>query len=155
MLSGIIIEEILVTRIIGMRKNSFRMISGFIFLTGVVLLCACDKEKSLNRGWLEGTISIGPICPVEKIPPDPACQPTAETYKAYPVSILSSDGTRKITQLEPSLDGTFTSELAPGRYMIVLESANKYIGGSNLPVFVTIVSQEKTQMSINIDTGIR
>lgn len=138
-----------------MNKSRFRRLSGFIILTGLVLLSACDKEKGLNRGWLEGTISIGPICPVEKIPPDPACKPTAETYKAYPVSIFSSDGIKKITQLEPSLDGTFTSELAPGNYLIVLESANKYIGGSNLPVMVTIVPQEKTQISINIDTGIR
>ena len=138
-----------------MKKSSFRKISGFLFLTGLVLVSACDKEKGLNRGWLEGTISIGPICPVEKIPPDPGCQPTAETYKAYPVSVFSSDGIRKIAQLEPALDGTFTSELMPGNYLIVLETANNYTGGSNLPVVVTIVSQEKTQLSINIDTGIR
>ena len=138
-----------------MKKSSFRKIFGFIFLTGVVLVYACDKENDLNRGWLEGIISIGPICPVETIPPDPACKPTAETYKAYPVSIFSADGIRKISQLEPALDGSFTSELAPGKYLIVLESANKYTGGSNLPVVVTIVSQEKTQISINIDTGIR
>jgi hypothetical protein len=138
-----------------MKKSSFRKIFGFIFLTGVVLVYACDKENDLNQGWLEGIISIGPICPVETIPPDPACKPTAETYKAYPVSIFSADGIRKISQLEPALDGSFTSELAPGKYLIVLESANKYTGGSNLPVVVTIVSQEKTQMSINIDTGIR
>jgi hypothetical protein len=140
---------------IEMKKVSFKKLSGIIFLTGLVLITSCKKEKDLNRGWLEGTISIGPICPVEKNPPDPACQPTAETYKAYPVSIFSSDGIRKITQLEPSLDGTFTSELNPGKYLIVLETANKYIGGSNLPVVVTIVSREKTQISINIDTGIR
>jgi len=138
-----------------MKKNSFRKFSCLITLTGLVLLSACDKEKGVNRGWLEGTISIGPLCPVEKIPPDPACQPTAETYKAYPVSIFSADGIRKIAQLEPLLDGSFTSELAPGKYLVVLESANKYIGGSNLPVVVTIVSQEKTQISISIDTGIR
>ena len=138
-----------------MKKSSFRKLSGFIILTCLVLLSACDKDIGLNRGWIEGTISIGPICPVEKIPPDPACKPTAETYKAYPVSIFSSDGSIRITRLEPALDGTFTSELAPGKYLIVLDSANKYIGGSNLPVLVTIVSHERTQISINIDTGIR
>jgi hypothetical protein len=37
----------------------------------------------------------------------------------------------------------------------VLETANKYVGGSNLPAEVSIVSQEKTMLSINIDTGIR
>jgi hypothetical protein len=138
-----------------MKKNCLKAISGFIFLTGIILLSACDKGKGLNPGWLSGTISIGPICPVEKIPPDPACLPTAETYKAYPVSVFTSDGKRKITQLEPALDGTFTSELAPGNYQVILETANKYVGGSNLPAEVSIVSQEKTMLIINIDTGIR
>ena len=81
--------------------------------------------------------------------------PTAETYKAYPVSVYTSDGKVKITQLNPSLDGTFSTELPPGNYQIVLETANKYIGGSNLPTEVSIVSQENTLLTINIDTGIR
>jgi hypothetical protein len=138
-----------------MKKDSLKMIFSFIFLTGLILMSACDKEKGLNPGWLEGTISIGPICPVEKIPPDPACMPTAETYKAYPVSVYTSDGKVKITQLNPSLDGTFSTELQPGNYQVVLQTANKNIGGSNLPSEVSIVSHEKTMLSISIDTGIR
>jgi hypothetical protein len=138
-----------------MKKDSLRKMFCFIFLTGLILMSACDKEKGLNPGWLEGIISIGPICPVEKIPPDPACMPTAETYKAYPVSVFTSDGKQRIIQLEPSLDGTFKSELSPGNYLVVLEIANKHIGGSNLPAEVSIFSQEKTMISINIDTGIR
>jgi hypothetical protein len=138
-----------------MRKTSFKAISGFIFLTGLVLISSCDKSKGLNPGWLEGTISIGPICPVERIPPDPACQPTAETYNAYPVSVYTSDGKVKIARLNPSLDGSFSTELSPGNYQVILETANKNIGGSNLPAEASIVSQEKTTLNINIDTGIR
>jgi hypothetical protein len=138
-----------------MKKDCLKAIFGFIFLAGLILMSACDKEKGLNSGWLEGTISIGPICPVEKIPPDPACMPTAETYKAYPVSVYTLNGEIKIAQLNPSLDGSFNTELPPGNYQVVLETANKYVGGSNLPSKVTIVSQEKTILSINIDTGIR
>ena len=138
-----------------MKKNNLKAFFSFIFITGLVLISSCDKGKGLSTGWLEGTISIGPICPVEKIPPDPACMPTAETYKAYPVSIYTSDGKTKITRLNPSLDGSFSTELPPGNYLVILETANKYIGGSNLPAEVSIVSKEKTMLSINIDTGIR
>jgi hypothetical protein len=138
-----------------MKTDSLKAIFGFIFLTGLILMSACDKEKGLNPGWLEGTISIGPICPVETIPPDPACMPTAETYKAYPVTVYTSNGKVKIARLSPSLDGSFSTELPPGIYQVVLETANKYVGGSNLPAQVSIVSQEKTILSINIDTGIR
>jgi hypothetical protein len=129
--------------------------TGIIFLLLIFLVQGCDKSKRQENGYLEGVISIGPICPVETVPPDPACLPTAETYKAYPVSVFTSDGKQKIAQLNPSLDGSFISELPPGNYILVLEKAQKNIGGSNLPVEISIISQDKTVFNINIDTGIR
>ena len=126
---------------------------GTLFLL-ILYVSGCTKLPGEN-GYLEGVITIGPICPVEKIPPDPACLPTAETYKAYPVSVFTSDGKRKIAQLNPLLDGTFNSKLPPANYLIVLETAKNNIGGSNLPVVVSISSREKTILNIDIDTGIR
>jgi hypothetical protein len=138
-----------------MKKDNYKRIFVVIFLTWITVMSGCDNKKSLVAGFLEGTISIGPICPVETIPPDPACLPTAETYKAYPVSVYTSDGKTKIAQLMPSLDGAYTSELTPGDYLVVLERAKNNIGGSNLPVMVSITAQDKTLLNINIDTGIR
>ena len=126
-----------------------------ILLTCIAVMSGCDSKKALVEGILEGTISIGPICPVETIPPDPACLPTAETYKAYPLNVFTSDGKTKVAQLMPSLDGSYSSELPPGDYLIVLEGAKNNIGGSNLPVKVSIKAQDKTLLNINIDTGIR
>lgn len=138
-----------------MEKHTYRSIFGIVFLTAILFISGCDKRIAQDPGYLEGVISIGPICPVERVPPDPACLPTAETYKAYPVSVFSSDGRRKILQLNPSLDGSFITELAPGNYLVVLDKAQNYIGGSNLPVEVSISTQDKTLLNINIDTGIR
>jgi hypothetical protein len=138
-----------------MEKHTYRSFFGIVFLTAVLFISGCDKRMTLEPGYLEGVISIGPICPVERVPPDPACLPTAETYKAYPVSVFSSDGRRKILQLNPLLDGSFITELAPGNYLVVLDKAQNYIGGSNLPVEVSISTQDKTLLNINIDTGIR
>jgi len=138
-----------------MNMNMYKKTFGILFLTVIILISGCDKKKTLNSGFLEGTITIGPICPVEKIPPDPACLPTAETYKAYPVSVYTSDGIIKIAQLKPSLDGFFSSELPTGNYLVVLEKAQNNIGGSNLPVEVSITSEDKTVLNVNIDTGIR
>jgi hypothetical protein len=138
-----------------MKKDLIKETVNIIFLTGLVLISSCDKEKNLTMGWLEGTILIGPICPVERIPPDPGCLPTAETYKAYPVSVYTSDGKRKITQLNPSLDGSFSIELPAGNYLVVLEKDQNNIGGSNLPSEVSITSKDITLLDINIDTGIR
>ena len=114
------------------------------------------RTKLIRRpDFLEGVISIGPICPVETDPPDPGCLPTAETYKAYPVSIWTSNGRRKIAQVNPALDGSYKTELDPGNYLVKLGTANNRIGSSNLPAEVTITSQNKTVLNIDIDTGIR
>jgi hypothetical protein len=125
-----------------------------ILFLSLILFAGCDKSDG-NHGFLSGVISIGPICPVEKIPPDPGCLPTAETYKAYPVSVYSSDGKTKITQLNPSLDGSYTSEIPDGNYLVILEKPQNNIGGSNLPATVSINSKDTTKLYINIDTGIR
>lgn len=78
-----------------------------------------------------------------------------DTYKAYPVGIWTTDGTQKIAQITPALNGTYRIELEPGQYQVVLEKTGNLIGGSNLPVTVVICSYEKTILDIDINTGIR
>ena len=126
-----------------------------VFLAVLILMLSCEMQNLSEPGFLEGKISIGPICPVEKDPPDPGCLPTAETYKAYPVSIWRPDGKRKLIQLNPSLDGSYKTELEPGIYLVILENEGNGIGQSNLPVKVTVFSKTGTILNIDIDTGIR
>lgn len=137
-----------------MIRRSLKFIPGIVFLFGLVFL-GCDKQINRETGFLEGTISIGPICPVETDPPDPGCLPTAETYKAYPVTIWTSNGGRKIAQINPALDGSYKTELVYGNYLVKLENGQKGPGSSNLPVEVSIIPQGEIVLNINIDTGIR
>lgn len=134
-------------------KNSIILFIVLILLLGV-FVPACDKQQAREAGTLEGTISIGPICPVEKDPPDPACLPTAETYKAYPVYIQPARGQQK-QLVSPELDGSFKMELASGNYIITLERQQNGVGGSNLPLEVVVNPSATTMVSIDIDTGIR
>ncbi len=138
-----------------MKRYRYIWIYGFILFIGLHFISGCQKQVNLDDGILQGKISIGPICPVERIPPDPGCLPTAETYKAYPVSVWTSNGKRKIAQIDPALDGSFKIELKPGKYMVILEREYNRIGSSNLPVEVLIFSNNKTLLNIDIDTGIR
>ncbi|MFZ0280664.1 MAG: hypothetical protein WAL29_03380 [Bacteroidales bacterium] len=138
-----------------MLKFSKNIIPGLAFLTGLLLYSGCDKIITGDAGFLEGKISIGPLCPVEKDPPDPGCLPTADTYKAYPVAVWTSDARRRITLLKPSLDGSYRTDLEQGTYLIVLEKGVSFIGGSNLPVEITILPDNITNLNIEIDTGIR
>lgn len=136
-----------------------KFVSNFVFiliiLTGASFLAACEDEAKAGNGRLEGTVSIGPICPVETDPPGPDCLPTAETYKAYPVYVWKADKSRKIAKINPELDGSFFLELAPGDYIIDQGKEQIAIGGSNLPQGFSIEPLETVFLSIEIDTGIR
>jgi hypothetical protein len=138
-----------------MTGRRINIILSTVFLAGVLVILGCDKEINRGTGFLEGVISIGPICPVETVPPDPGCLPTAETYKAYPVSIWTSNGRKKIAQINPALDGSYKTELDNGNYLVILGNGQNRIARSNLPVEVSIIPQNKTILNINIDTGIR
>jgi len=138
-----------------MAKYSKNIILGLTLLMGLLLSAGCDKLSSEEAGILEGKISIGPICPVETDTPEPGCLPTAETYKAYPVAVWSSDGERKIIQINPEMDGSYKTDLEPGKYLIMLETDRSNIGSSNLPVEVIIIADSITTLNIDIDTGIR
>ena len=118
-------------------------------------LSGCNRENNQEAGFLQGKITIGPICPVETVPPGPECLPTADTYKAYPVSIWTADGKNKVADISPALDGSYIIELRQGNYLIRLEKDQNTIGSSNLPVEITIDPQEETVLNIDIDTGIR
>jgi len=54
-----------------------------------------------------------------------------------------------------SLDGSFSTALAPGNYKVLLDNEQNRIGSSNLPEEITIISNETTLLNIHIDTGIR
>jgi hypothetical protein len=137
-----------------MKKFIYNCIFSLTILPALFNPSSCDGRVKQEQGLLEGTISIGPICPVETDPPRPECLPTAETYKAYPVGIWTSDGGQKVGQISPALDGSFSLELDPGEYLVKLDKNNS-IGGSNLPLTVVVNATEKTTMNISIDTGIR
>ncbi len=138
-----------------------------ILLISLILISGCNKnnviiEPKQDLGKLEGKISIGPICPVERNPPDPNCKPTEETYKAYALGVFINQG--KITNINPDKDGNFKLDLLTGNYKIdFIQKQERTIvdgipltgGSSNLPIQFEIKKDEITNVEINIDTGIR
>ena len=138
-----------------MKKKWTLLSTGIILITLMGFAPGCDKSVNGDPGFLEGVITIGPLCPVETDPPDPECLPTADTYKAYPVDVWTANGKIKVAHLSPSLDGSYSIKLDPGDYIVRLEIEQVAVGSSNLPVVVSITTGEKTNLDIDIDTGIR
>ena len=140
-----------------MKRRNFTVIH---LLTIVILLIttfSCAKKSEItDTGVLKGKISIGPLCPVERIPPDPACLPTAETYRAWATAIFSAKEKLKYAILIPNLDGTYEIELPVGDYFIDYSVVRVlWVGKSNLPANISITKNDTITFNINIDTGIR
>lgn len=130
-------------------------ISKIFFLVIIILIlsgCSQSGEKP-KTGILKGKISIGPLCPVERNPPDPNCRPTEETFKAWPISVFDKNR-NKITQIKPDSEGNFRIELGEGHYIVDLEKDSVF-GRRNLPAHVMINAGETYNLDIEIDTGIR
>jgi hypothetical protein len=120
----------------------------------IVPISGCDKEdKILEQGLLSGTISIGPLCPVETFPPDPNCEPTEATYKAWPIGVWTADKKSKLGILEPDLDGTYNFKLPEGNYLVALDI--QHIFDTTLPEAIEIEADKTVFLEIVIDTGIR
>jgi hypothetical protein len=123
----------------------------------LVFLFSCTENNLFKGdGVLEGKITIGPLCPVESIPPDPRCLPTAETYKAWATAVWTLNRKSKVATIDPKLDGTYDINIPSGSYIIDFAQSNfNHVGGSNLPYVINISFGNTTKFNINIDTGIR
>jgi len=122
----------------------------------------CDRynihfvRENVATGTLRGKISIGPLCPVETVPPRPECLPTEETYKQWQTAVWNRSKTIKICNINPDLDGNFEVTLSPGKYIVDFETPRS--NGpttTNMPLDVTVTTNETVSISIDIDTGIR
>ena len=128
------------------------IIAIFIAIIMPLLLAACGAEsnggKPSSEGTLTGTISIGPVCPVE-----PCDQSAGSIYVGRELVLLSTDGDPIRVPLAD--DGSFKVNLEPTTYLIRLEGCD-YLGCDQaFPVEKTVVSGETTTLNVNLDTGIR
>ncbi len=140
-----------------MKKRDYLLLGIVIIVTIIFLIVVSGSkapESIVGKGFLEGKVTIGPLCPVERFPPDPACQPTEKTYEAWPIAIWTESKIFKVAEISPNLDGTYIVELSPGTYIVDLENP-QHFGARNLPATITIQSDKTTTLNIDIDTGIR
>ena len=140
----------LVNTIVPSFKGNLLMVAAII----IIPISGCNQQDEiLVQGLLTGTISIGPLCPVETFPPDPNCQPTEATYKAWPIGVWTVDKKSKLGILEPELDGTYNFDLPVGNYLVDLEI--QHLFDSTLPETIEIEANKTVFLDIVIDTGIR
>ena len=126
-----------------------------LLLFAVLLNWSCDQQQMqiVEKGILEGKVTIGPLCPVETVPPDPACQPSQDTYDAWPIVIWTTDKKTKIAIIDPDLDGNYLIDLPKGSYLVDLDKQHRF--NKSLPAVIIVEPNETSLLNIDIDTGIR
>lgn len=107
-----------------------------------------DKEL----GTITGVVTVGPTCPVERIPPDPAC---ADLPLSTELVLQTADTQQSIRTFTSNEDGTFTIDIPQGAYVIT-QSENAPIFPRCAPSdLITVVAQRTATARISCDTGIR
>jgi hypothetical protein len=126
------------------------------FLAVIVMVAACGPTASPIATGVPGTgvlitAQAGPTCPVERVPPDPACAPRPVAGATVDVLDMRGGVVATVTTDEA---GTVQILLAPGDYVVQGRAANGLMGTAP-PVNVTVVDGTLAPVVLAYDTGIR
>jgi len=93
------------------------------------------------------------MCPVERTPPDPGCEPAA---LAAPLQVRDESG-RVVARTTSGTDGQYKVALAPGHYVIhgLPVSPSGSFPTPPAPVEVNVSDHAWTTVDLGYDTGIR
>jgi hypothetical protein len=117
-----------------------------------LLLAACGTAAAPGpTGSLTLTLTAGPICPVERIPPDPNCAP--RPVPGAEVLVLTVDG-REVGRPKSDATGKIRLTLPQGRYIIRPVSAAGGLPSAPEEVVVD-VGAAPVEVALGYDTGIR
>jgi hypothetical protein len=103
------------------------------------------------RTGIAGTATAGPVCPVERVPPDPSCAPRPV---ADAVMVIRDRSGAEIARGHTGTDGSFFIAVAPGVYQIEPQPVQGLMGTAGSQQ-VTVDAGDGATVDIVYDTGIR
>ncbi len=122
-----------------------------------MLLAACSAATVLSPPaatvHLTGRATAGPVCPVERVPPDPACAPRPVPNATL---IITTAAGIVVSQVRTAADGSFSFDLPDGSYRLVPQAVQGLMGGGQPIEFsVRVGGPPQLPLSVSYDTGIR
>lgn len=100
---------------------------------------------------IRGLATAGPVCPVEKNPPDPACAP--RPIAGAKVMIRDASGT-EVAMAVTGSDGVFFVELQPGDYVVEPQPVQGLMGTA-AKQSASVSGGSVALVQLDYDTGIR
>ncbi len=141
-----------------MLRSRPRFVIGCIPLA-LAILAGCSSPAVIPAGpptTITGTVTAGPVCPVERNPPESQCAPRPV---AGATIVVTDSGGHEVVRTTSAADGTYSA--AVGRAGTFTVSALPVAGlmGLPKPVTVTFASAkgegEVARADLEYDTGIR
>ena len=99
---------------------------------------------------VRGTVLLGPTCPVERMPPDPAC---ADKPYATAIVVYRASSQSVFVMGNSDTNGMFKFSLPPGPYTLEAKNGKVFPRCAQVSVEVPVSGYAST--TISCDTGIR
>jgi hypothetical protein len=119
---------------------------------GKVDLVSEAGEPLPDATGVRGTVSAGPVCPVERDPPDPGCAPRPV---AGAVLVVTNAAGTEVARTTSAEDGTFSIELGTGAYRLAAQPFAGLMGTPEPMDFEVEAGGPMTELQVSYDTGIR
>ena len=119
-----------------------------ITLVAAFMLTACGAASG-PTGLLQGTVTLGPISPVEQVGAPPNTRPYAATID------VETPGGDVVATVASGEDGDFAVRLPAGSYRLVPRSPEGQPLPRAAPLDAAVVADGTTRVTIAYDTGIR
>lgn len=111
-----------------------------------------EEPVAESYGSIVGTVLLGPVCPVERIPPDPECAPRPLATKFM---LLSADLSKTVKTFSSDAQGKFIVDVPPGKYIVQPQSSNLPFPRCESSEVLTVPINDSVEVTISCDTGIR
>ena len=137
-------------------KYGLLILMVLVSLGGSIFLSSCQPGGP-ESVLLQGSVTIGPITPVER--PGESVTVPPEVFAARKIVVYDASGQKlvreiAITQIGQGATGYYTAQIAPGTYTIDINH-NGMDRAANLPQKISPIADETVTIDVNIDTGIR
>jgi hypothetical protein len=126
-------------------------VAGCAGRTDVVSPSPSPSASATARTGIAGTATAGPVCPVERVPPDPSCAPRPVADAEI---VIRDPSGSEIARARTGADGAFFVAVAPGTYQVEPQPVQGLMGTPG-PQGVTVDAGRDVTVDVVYDTGIR